>query len=151
MTNMTRRRCSTVMMAALLLCWLVAFDRRVHGQVTTAAFPSPPPSPTCKDGASPGVIQLTPDPSNANKLALARKWITNYEPLSSPSLRVGFYEARTTWLNVALAVLEKKLDNGSRIQTTISDKDGVAFFYNLCPGTYYVSTVAPIDNAGVDV
>src|SRR6266581_2371850 len=82
---------------------------------------------------------------------LARKWITNYAPLSSPSLRVGFYEARTAWLNAALQALEKKLENGSRIQTTISDKDGIAFFYGLCPGTYYISTVAPIDNAGVDV
>ena len=231
------------MMAALLLCWLVAFDRRVHGQVTTAASPSPPPSPTCKDGASPGVIQLTPDPSNANKLALARKhfylspspfnlvanvnlktapsvrsyykgvgasqqlidwlednhcetiycrevteaevkcegpdqkrcvpevstayrnaliklngnqelarkWITNYEPLSSPNLRVGFYEARTAWLNVALQALEKKLENGSRIRTTISDKDGIAFFYDLCPGTYYISSIAPIEVAGTEL
>jgi len=82
---------------------------------------------------------------------LARKWITNYAPLSSPSLRVGFYEARTAWLNAALQALEKKLENGSRIQTTISDKDGIAFFYDLCPGTYYISTIAPIDNAGVDI
>ena len=82
---------------------------------------------------------------------LARKWITNYAPLSSPNLRVGFYEARTAWLNVALQALEKKLENGSRILTTISDKDGIAFFYDLCPGTYYISTVAPIDNAGVDI
>ena len=64
---------------------------------------------------------------------------------------MGFYEAKTAWLNVALAALEKKLENGSRIQTTISDKDGIAFFYDLCPGTYYISTIAPIDNAGVDV
>ena len=64
---------------------------------------------------------------------------------------MGFYEAKTAWLNVALAALEKKLENGSRIQTTISDKDWIAFFYDLCPGTYYISTIAPIDNAGVDV
>jgi len=222
---------------------LAALECPVNGQVAPSAA-SAPPSPTlCRDGASPGVIQLTPDPTNANKLALARKhfylspsqfnlaasvnlktapsvrtyykgvgasqqlidwlednhcesiycreltadevrcdsgpaqkcvpefaaayrnalaklngsqelarkWITNYEPLSSPNLRVGFYEARTAWLSVAVAALEKKSENGSRIQSTISDKDGVAFFYDLCPGMYYVSTIAPIDNGGVDV
>src|SRR5437879_670110 len=113
MTNMTRRRCSTVMMAALLLCWLVAFDRRVHRQVATAAPPSRPPSPTCKDGASPGVIQLTPDPSNANKLALARKHLylspspfnlaVNVNLKTAPSLRsyykgVGASQQLIDWL-----------------------------------------------------
>jgi len=87
---------------------------------------------------------------NSNQ-ELARKWITNYEPLFSPSLRVGFYEARTAWLNVALAALEKKSENGSRIQTTISDKDGIAFFYDLCPGTYYISSIAPIEIARAEV
>lgn len=230
-------------MAMALFCLLVLFNWQVCAQVESPA-PSASPSPTlCKDGVSPGVIQLTPDPANPSKLALARKhfylssspfnltttvnlktapslrsyyksavasqqlidwlednhcetiycreltdaevkcaggdpqkcvpefiaayrnaltklngnqelarkWITNYEPLSSPRLGVGFYEARTGWLNVASAALEKKLENGSRILSTISDKDGVAFFYELCPGTYYISTIAPIDNAGVDI
>ncbi len=230
-------------MAAAIFCLLVVFDGQGFAQVAQSPSPTSPDPRLCKDDASPGVIQLTPDPANANKLALARKhfylspspfnlatsvnlktapslrsyykgvgaseqlidwlednhcetiycrevteaevkcegsdqkrcvpeflaayrnaliklngnqelarkWITNYEPLSSPNLRVGFYEARTAWLNVALQALEKKLENGSRIRTTISDKDGIAFFYDLCPGTYYISTIAPIDNAGVDV
>jgi hypothetical protein len=240
MNQMIKRGCTAIAIAAALFSLLVVFDGPACGQVAPSGSPGPA---VCKDGASPGVIQLTPDPSNANKLALARKhfylssgafnltanvdlktapsvrsyykgvgasqqlidwlednhcetiycreltaddlkcdgsaaqkcvpefanafrnalaklngdqelarkWITNYEPLSSPGLRVGFYEARTAWLNAALAALEKKLDNGSRIQTTLSDKDGIAFFYDLCPGPYYISTIAPIDNAGVDV
>ena len=240
---MARRKWNAMLTANSAFCLLVMFYLPGLAQ-TPASAPAASPSPKlCKDGASPGVIQLTPDPANANKLALARKhfylspspfnlatsvnlktapslrsyykgvgaseqliewlednhcetiycrevteaevkcegpdqkrcvpefstayrnaliklngnqelarkWITNYAPLSSPSLRVGFYEARTGWLNAALQALEKKLENGSRIQTTISDKDGIAFFYDLCPGTYYISTVAPIDNAGVDV
>jgi hypothetical protein len=229
-------------MATSVLCLLITFDRPVFAQTPTSA-PAAPPPPTCKDGASPGVIQLTPDPTAPNKLALARKhfylssspfnlvnnvnlktapslrsfynsvgastqliewleenncetiycrelttnevkcdsndakkcvpeftvayrnalgkllgdqelsrkWITNYEPLSLPRLRVGFYEARTAWLKGALEAIEKKVENGYRIRSTISDKDGVAFFYDLCPGTYYVSSIAPIEIQGDNI
>ena len=240
---MARRKWHAILTANTVFCLLAVFYLPVLAQTPTSA-PAASPSPgLCKDDASPGVIQLTPDPANANKLTLARKhfylspspfnlatnvnlktapslrsyykgagasqqliawlednhcetiycreltaeevkcagsdpnkcvrefttaynnaliklngnqelarkWITNYAPLSSPNLRVGFYEARTAWLNAALQALDQKLENGSRIQTTISDKDGIAFFYDLCPGTYYISTIAPINNAGVDV
>src|SRR6266542_4308777 len=205
MNQTIKRRFTLMPMAMALFCLLVVFDWQVCAQVASPA-PSASPSPTlCKDGVSPGVIQLTPDPANPSKLALARKhfylssspfnltttvnlktapslrsyyksavasqqlidwlednhcetiycreltdaevkcaggdpqkcvpefiaayrnaltklngnqelarkWITNYEPLSSPSLRVGFYD--------------------------------------LCPGMYYISTIAPLDNAGIDV
>lgn len=240
---MARRKWNAMLTASSVFCLLVMFYLPVLAQTPTSAPAAPPGPGLCKDDASPGVIQLTPDRANANKLALARKhfylsaspfnlatsvnlktapslrsyykgvgasqqlidwlednhcetiycreltadevecagsapqkcipefaaayrnaltklngnqeqarkWITNYEPLSTANLRVGFYQARTAWLNVALQALEKKLENGSRIQTTISDKDGNAFFYDLCPGTYYISTIAPINNAGVDV
>jgi hypothetical protein len=82
---------------------------------------------------------------------LARKWITNYEPLSLPRLRVGFYEARTNWLNSAVAAIEKQVGNDYRIHSAITDKDGIAFFYDLCPGTYYVSSIGPIDIDGADI
>ena len=240
---MARRKWNAMLTANSVLCLLVMFYLPGLAQ-TPASAPAASASPgLCKDDASPGVIQLTPDPANANKSALARKhfylspspfnlatsvnlktapslrsyyksvgaseqlidwlednhcetiycrevteaevkcdgsdqkrcvpefstayrnaliklngnqelarkWIANYAPLSSPNLRVGFYQARTAWLSVALQALEKKLENGSRIQTTISDKDGIAFFYDLCPGTYYISTIAPINNGGVDV
>ena len=240
---MARRKWHAILTANTVFCLLAVFYLPGLAQ-TPASAPAAPPGPgLCKDDASPGVIQLTPDPANANKLTLARKhfylspspfnlatnvnlktapslrsyykgagasqqliawlednhcetiycreltaeevkcagsdpnkcvrefttaynnaliklngnqelarkWITNYAPLSSPNLRVGFYEARTAWLNAALQALDQKLENGSRIQTTISDKDGIAFFYDLCPGTYYISTIAPINNAGGDV
>jgi len=43
---------------------------------------------------------------------LARKWITNYLPLSSSKLRVGFYETKTVWLKAAVGAIEKGLGNG---------------------------------------
>ena len=226
-------------MAATVLCLLAVPDCPIHAQVATS---SPPPA-TCKDGVSPGVIQLTPDPANPNKLALARKhfylssspfnlvnnvnfktapslrkyynsvgasaqlidwleenhcetiycreltadevtcegtdagkcvpefmsayrnalgklngnpelarkWITNYEPLSSSKLRIGFFEARTGWLKDAVATIDKGPGNDFRIRSTITDKDGIAFFYDICPGTYYVSSIAPIDIGGASI
>lgn len=223
-------------MAAALLCLLVLLERPGYAQVATPA-PSAPPPPPCKDGISPGVIQITPDPNNANRLTLARKhfylspapfklatnvnfktapslrsyyksagasqefidwlednhcetiycreltdaevkctgnasqkcvreftaaygtalsnlngdqelarkWITNYEPLSSPQFRTGFFKEKTDWLKSAIAAIEKGAGNNFRIRSTITDKDGIAFFYDLCPGTYYLSSIAPIE------
>jgi len=82
---------------------------------------------------------------------LARRWITNYEPLSSPKVRVGFFEAKTEWLKRAVEAIEKKLGGDDRIRSTIADKDGIAFFYDLCPGTYYVSSIAPIEVQGAAI
>jgi hypothetical protein len=233
-----------ILLATAALCLLIIADRAVFAQTATPApSASQPPPPLCKDDVSPGVIQLAPDPTNPNKLALARKhfylssspfnvvdnvnlktapslrsyyksvgaspqlvewleenncetiycrelteaeikcdegdakkcvpefvstyrnaltklngdqelarkWITNYEPLSSPRLRVGFYEARTAWLKGALEAIEKKSEDGYRIRSTISDKDGIAFFYDLCPGTYYIASIAPVDIQGADI
>lgn len=78
---------------------------------------------------------------------LARKMVTNYTPLSSAKLRTGFYEAKTQWLKSAVEAIEK--GQGSKLRSTITDRDGIAFFYNLCPGTYYVSSIAPIEIEGV--
>lgn len=77
---------------------------------------------------------------------LARKWVTNYEPLSAPELRIGFYKEKTRWLDAAIKEAEKaaSLPAGT-IKTTMTDKNGVAYFYDLCPGTYYISNVAPIE------
>ena len=50
-----------------------------------------------------------------------------------------------------MEAIEKGAGNGSRIRTTISDKDGNAFFYDLCPGTYYISSIAPIEIADAEV
>ncbi len=69
---MTHRKCSAILMATSVLCLLVIFYHPVLAQAPTSA-PATPPPPLCKDGVFPGVIQLAPDPTNPNKLALARK------------------------------------------------------------------------------
>jgi len=84
---------------------------------------------------------------NAN---LALKMITNHPPLSDSKLRVGFYEVRTEWLKNAIGKIESAVGSDYRIKTTVTDKDGIGFFYDLCPGTYYISSVAPIDVDGVE-
>jgi len=76
---------------------------------------------------------------------LARKWITNYEPLSAPQFRTGFFKEKTDWLKSTIATIEQGSGNNFRIRSTITDKDGIAFFYDLCPGTYYLSSIAPIE------
>lgn len=82
---------------------------------------------------------------------LALKMITNYAPLSDPKLRVGFYEARAEWLKNAIAKIESAVAKDYRVRTIITDKDGIGFFYDLCPGSYYISSVAPIDIDGAEI
>jgi hypothetical protein len=77
---------------------------------------------------------------------LARKWITNYAPLSQPELRIGFYTAKAKWLDATVAAVERaaNLPLGT-IKSAVTNKRGVAYFYDLCPGAYYVSNIAPIE------
>ena len=243
---MTRIIYGVILIAISMMYFLGVFECRLYAQVpTSTSSPSPSPSactpippPPCKNGESPGVIQLTPDtsdPNNKLKLArkhlylsscpfdlannvrlgtapsigsyyssvgassqligwlkenhcetifcreltanevecggidtkkcvpeftsayrdalkrldgnkeLARKWVTNYPPLSSSLLSVGFYAAKTEWLKRAVKAIETGLGNTGRIRSTITDRDGVAFFHDLCPGTYYISSIAPIE------
>src|SRR6266496_3643993 len=91
LNKMTRGRCSWLLMIASLLCLLVVFEYGVYAQVAIPLYPA------CKDGASPAVIQLTPDPGNPNKLTLARKHFylsdspfnlgANLDLRTAPSLR----------------------------------------------------------------
>jgi hypothetical protein len=80
---------------------------------------------------------------------LARKWVTNYAPLSSVELRLGFYTEKQKWLDATVAAEEKAsgLPPGT-IKTTMTDKGGIAYFYDLCPGTYYISSIAPVEVEG---
>ena len=82
---------------------------------------------------------------------LALKLITTYAPLSEPKLRTGFYGARAEWLKNAVAKIENTVAADYRIRTTVTDKDGIGLFYDLCPGSYYISSVAPIDIDGVEL
>jgi hypothetical protein len=80
---------------------------------------------------------------------LARKWITNYAPLSQPELRIGFHTAKTKWLDAAVAAVENTANlTPGTIKSSVTDRTGVAYFYDLCPGTYYISNIAPIDVEG---
>jgi hypothetical protein len=80
---------------------------------------------------------------------LARQWVTNYEPLSAPELRMGFYKEKAKWLDAAIKTAEQAsaLAAGT-IRTAMTDRRGVAYFYDLCPGTYYISNIAPIEIEG---
>lgn len=81
-----------------------------------------------------------------NKAELARRWVTNYAPLNSTELRTGFYKRKKEWLDGAVLKIEDaaKIPRGS-IKTTMTDRQGVAYFYDLCPGTYYISNIAPVE------
>jgi hypothetical protein len=80
---------------------------------------------------------------------LARKWVTNYEPLSSPELGVGYYNEKMRWLDSAVKAAEASAGLAAgTIRTTMTDRRGVAYFYDLCPGTYYISNLAPIEVEG---
>src|ERR1051326_8523029 len=211
-----------ILITLLGAAFLLSHSRHAQvGASTTRTACNPIPPPPCKDGVSPGVIQINPDTSaNKSKLgrkrfylsscpfnlaaspqlvswleenhcetiycrqlttpeakcesvdpnkcvpefaaayrnalvdlkdnaALALEMITNYPTLSAPKLRTGFYEARTEWLKNGIAKLESSFGGDYRIRTTVTDKDGIGFFYDLCPGSYYISSVAPIDVDGV--
>jgi hypothetical protein len=80
---------------------------------------------------------------------LARKWVTNYAPLSQPELRMGFQQEKVKWLDAMVAAVEKAsgLPIGT-IRTTVTDRQGIAYFYDLCPGVYYISNLAPAEVGG---
>jgi hypothetical protein len=80
---------------------------------------------------------------------LARKFVTNYAPLSEPELRVGFHKEKMRWLEATRAAAEKAsgLPAGA-IRSAMTDRRGMAYFYDLCPGTYYISSLAPIEIDG---
>lgn len=84
-----------------------------------------------------------------NNEELARKWVTNYDDLAKPEFRTGFFKAKSKWLADTVAAVERA--NGlaaGTIKSVMTDRGGVAYFYDLCPGTYYISNVAPTEVEG---
>jgi len=240
LTMAERRKFIVAVLSILISFGLMARNSErpaVSAQTPATAACNPVPPPPCKEGASPGVIQIIPDPSSPqNRLKLARKrfylsacpfnltsavnistaptlrgfyesagastqliaWleenhcdsiycraltsaearcegaeavkcvpefqnayrnalsalkgnadlavrmISNYAPLSDAKLRIGFYQARAEWLKNSVARIESAVARDYRLRTTMTDKDGIGFFYDLCPGAYYISSVAPI-------
>jgi hypothetical protein len=80
---------------------------------------------------------------------LARKWVTNYAPLSTVQLRVGFHDEKMKWLAAEITAVEKAsgLAPGT-IRTAVTDRQGYVYFYDLCPGAYYISNLAPVEVGG---
>ena len=80
---------------------------------------------------------------------LARRWVTNYAPLANENLRVGFHEEKVRWLAATVSAIEKAsaLAPGT-IRTAVTDRQGIAYFYDLCPGAYYISNLTPAEVAG---
>jgi len=80
---------------------------------------------------------------------LARKWVTNYAPLSAAPLRTGFHDEKMKWLLTEVAAIEKAsgLPPGT-VRSTVTDRQGIAYFYDLCPGAYYISNLAPVEVGG---
>ena len=108
----------------------------------------------CKSGESTCVPEFVSSYEEAMRklkgdAELARKWVTNYGPLAAAELRVGFYEQKSKWLDAVVKEAERAsaLPAGT-IRTAMTDRRGVAYFYDLCPGTYYISTVAPVEVEG---
>lgn len=80
---------------------------------------------------------------------LARKWVMNYAPLSAPQLRVGFHDEKMKWLAAEVAAVEKASSlPPNTIRSAVTDRQGYVYFYDLCPGTYYLSNLAPAEVSG---
>ncbi|HEX8846941.1 MAG TPA: hypothetical protein VF791_20025 [Pyrinomonadaceae bacterium] len=95
------------------------------------------------------------------KPELARRWVTNYGKLSSPELSTGFYLKKKQWLDGIIGKSGKVEKPGAvrlieqadglapgAIRTAMTDMKGEAYFYGLCPNSYYVSSIAPVEVEG---
>jgi hypothetical protein len=77
---------------------------------------------------------------------LARKWLTVN---LSDSLRIGFYNNRQTYLRAALKQAEAT--SGAAVLSVMTDRYGTAYFTDLQPGVYTLSSILPSELGNMNV
>ena len=78
---------------------------------------------------------------------IGRKWLTNNLP---PPLRDGLYRDRRNALDALLKQAE--MASGARPLSTMTDRNGTAYFTDLEPGTYVLTSLLPIEvGASLDI
>lgn len=90
--------------------------------------------------------ELFPKAADAERTALALKWMTNFLP---QAIRTGYFDMKMDWVRRALALLEAGSVGGERnvIRTTMTDRRGEAYITDIKAGaTYYISNLIPIED-----
>jgi len=77
---------------------------------------------------------------------LARKWVTVNLP---DSLRNGFYQVRQNYLGASLKRAEET--SGAKVLSVMTDRNGTAYFTELQPGVYTLSSILPSEIGNMNV